>query len=139
MEENIETPIKDDFISEKSIDGNESDSVEKSIEVNDNSDDVKISEIKNLQKEIEDLTKEEEKLDLWINQIKTNFEKLNEDKNFKDYGYVTFDDIKAITLNEDINLIAVKACQGTSVEIPDPEQIHRIFLQTYEVFITIIT
>ena len=125
----IDTSIKSGII-ENDLSLISSDNLSDPIEYND---EASISEIEILQKEIEDLYTEEHKLDGWINEIKTNFEKLNEDKSFKDYGYVTFEDLKALTLGEDINLIAVKATQGTSVEIPDPEQIHRIYLQSYEV------
>ncbi len=93
----------------------------------------KLQEMEFLQREISDLCKEGDKLDQFIHKIKSNFEKLHEDQNFKDFGYVTFDDIKALTSGDEINLIAVKALPGTSVEIPDPEQIHKIYLQTCEV------
>jgi transcription factor E2F3 len=76
---------------------------------------------------------EENKIDSWMENIKLQFEKLTENNEFKDYGYVTFDDIKALTLDEDINLIAIKAPTGTSLEIPDPEQIKSIYTQTFEV------
>lgn len=65
--------------------------------------------------------------------IKNNFEKLTDDKNFSENGYVTFDDIKALTAGEDINLIAIKAPAGTSLEIPDPEQIHNLYLDYLQV------
>lgn len=94
-----------------------------------------IEEIGNLKKEIKELKYEDEKLDKLIDKIKTSFENLNEDKNFKEYGYVTFEDIKSLTKNQNnnVNLIAIKAPSGTSVEIPDPEHIEKIYLQTYEV------
>lgn len=90
-----------------------------------------------LKKEIENLSREEEDIDIWINDMKTVFENLTKDENFKNYGYVTFDDIKSLTNGEDINLIAIKAPAGTSLEIPDPNQIHSIYLQTLEVTIII--
>ncbi len=88
-----------------------------------------------MKKEIKELKYEDDKLDKMIDKIKTSFENLNEDKNFKEYGYVTFDDIKSLTTNHNsnVNLIAIKAPSGTSVEIPDPEHIEKIYFQTYEV------
>ena len=83
--------------------------------------------------EIEKLEKEEENLDYWIESMKSNFEKLTEDADFKQYGYVTFDDIKSLTNGENINLIAIKAPPGTSLDIPDPDMIHNIYLKTKEV------
>jgi hypothetical protein len=86
-----------------------------------------------IEKELNELNMEENNLDSWITNIKNSFEKLTEDRSFKEYGYVTFDDIKALTVGEDINLIAIKAPAGTSLEIPDPDQIQSIYMQTLEV------
>ena len=86
-----------------------------------------------IEKELNELTSEEINLENWIGNIKTSFENLTDDKNFKEYGYVTFDDIKALTIGEDINLIAIKAPAGTSLEIPDPDQIQSIYIQTLDV------
>jgi transcription factor E2F3 len=82
---------------------------------------------------LKDLIEEDKKLDCMIDEIKTSFENLNEDKNFKEFGYVTFDEIQSLTHNQNVNLIAIKAPSGTSVEIPDPEHIEKIYLQTHEV------
>jgi transcription factor E2F3 len=86
-----------------------------------------------IEKEMNELNMEENHLDEWITSIKNSFEKLTEDRSFKEYGYVTFDDIKALTVGEDINLIAIKAPAGTSLEIPDPDQIQNIYMQTLQV------
>jgi transcription factor E2F3 len=83
--------------------------------------------------ELEKLDTEEDYLNSCIEQFKTKFEELTEDPNFKQYGYVTFEDIKSLTNGEEINLIAIKAPTGTSLEIPDPEQINTLYLQTKEV------
>jgi transcription factor E2F3 len=83
--------------------------------------------------ELDRLDKEEKHLDNWIDSLKTNFEKQTDDSEFKQYGYVTFEDIKSLTNGEDINLIAIKAPTGTSLEIPDPEQINALYVQTREV------
>jgi transcription factor E2F3 len=82
---------------------------------------------------LEELNKEGQELDRWIDGIKTKFEKLTEENDFKEYGYVTFEDIKSLTNGEDINLIAIKAPAGTSLEIPDPEQIKNLYEQTKQV------
>jgi len=86
-----------------------------------------------LEKDYQDLINEEVQIDNWIDNIKTQFEKLTENNDFKEYGYVTFDDIKTLTVGEDINLIAIKAPAGTSLEIPDPDQIQSIYSQTFQV------
>ena len=87
----------------------------------------------NLEKDLQELISEENKIDNWMENIKSQLEKLTDNNEFKDYAYVTFDDIKALSLGEDINLIAIKAPPGTSLEIPDPEQIKSIYTQTFEV------
>ncbi len=96
---------------------------------------MEIDEKEILEKEYNELCTEEKNLDQWIDNVKSQFEKLTEDHSFKDFGYVTFDDIKNLTVGEDINLIAIKAPAGTSLEIPDPDQIQNIYLQTLEVLI----
>jgi transcription factor E2F3 len=83
--------------------------------------------------DINKLEKEEEQLDTWIETMKTNFEKLTDDSEFKNYGYVTFEDIKSLTYSENMNLIAIKAPPGTSLDIPDPDMIHDIYIRTKEV------
>jgi transcription factor E2F3 len=83
--------------------------------------------------ELDKLDKEEAQLDTWIDSMKSNFEKLTEDSDFKQYGYVTFEDIKSLTNGENINLIAIKAPPGTSLDIPDPDMIHNIYIKTKEV------
>ncbi len=85
--------------------------------------------------EFDKLDKEEDQLDIWIETMKSNFEKLTEDSDFKQYGYVTFEDIKSLTYGENMNLIAIKAPPGTSLDIPDPDMIHEIYLKTREVCI----
>jgi transcription factor E2F3 len=83
--------------------------------------------------ELDKIERDENQLDIWIESMKTKFEKLIEDSDFKQNGYVTFEDIKSLTNNENINLIAIKAPPGTSLDIPDPEMIHEIYFRTKEV------
>lgn len=89
--------------------------------------------MENLKNELEKLNEEDNQLNNMINTLKSHFEKFSEENDFKKYGYVTFDDIKSLTEGEDVNLIAIKAPVGTSLEIPDPDQIHSIYTQTREV------
>jgi len=86
----------------------------------------------------EKLKNEEENLETMVDSIKNSFEKLTDDKSFNEYGYVTFEDIKALTAGEDKNLIAIKAPAGTSLEIPDPEQIHNLYLEYLQVYLFLI-
>jgi transcription factor E2F3 len=86
-------------------------------------------EYRKLLRDSDDLKKEEEDLENMVDSIKNSFEKLTDDKSFNEYGYVTFEDIKALIAGEDKNLIAIKAPPGTSLEIPDPEQINNLYLE----------
>ena len=95
--------------------------------------DMEYEEKIKLEKEFNELLEEDKKLDQYIELVKSQFEKLTEDTSFKEYGYVTFEDIKNLTIGEDINLIAIKAPAGTSLEIPDPDHIHNIYIETLEV------
>ena len=71
--------------------------------------------------ELENLKKESMLLDNYIEKIKNDFQKLNEQHNTKEYGYVTIEDLKQIVQCDNQNLIAIKAPYGTTIEIPDKE------------------
>jgi hypothetical protein len=73
-----------------------------------------------------------ERLDACLEYTKKQFDIVSEDQNFKEFGYVTYDDIKSIT-KENVNLIAVKAPSGTSLEQPDPDHITRIYDEVQKV------
>lgn len=94
---------------------------------------IEYGEKEHLENEFNELMEEDKNLDQYIEHVKSQFEKLTEDASFKEYGYVTFEDIKNLTIGDDINLIAIKAPAGTSLEIPDPDHIHNIYLETLEV------
>lgn len=82
--------------------------------------------------EFQQLINEEKLLDKWNQQLRGNYETMLEDPKFKEYGYLTYNDIHLLTEGEDINLIAIKAPSGTSIDIPDPENVHKVFTQTTE-------
>jgi hypothetical protein len=85
------------------------------------------------EKQLQELKEENENLDKKINDTKDQFKELAESRDFKEYGYVTFEDIKSLTNGEDINLIAIKAPPGTSLEIPEPEHTKQIYNQAVKV------
>ena len=88
-----------------------------------------LNKIKN---ENNSLETEEMKLNNWINDLKTTNESIQEDSKFKEYGYLTYNDIRLLTQGGDMNLIAIRAPSGTSVEIPDPENVHKVYTETNE-------
>ena len=87
-------------------------------------------EIGKFESEINSLQSEMLLLENWITEIKENHEQLNNDKKFKDFCFLTFDDIKSLTKEEETNLIAIRAPPGTTLEIPDPESVEKVFQQT---------
>src|SRR5690348_11135232 len=64
-------------------------------------------EIDKLNAEIKSLKNEEENLEKWISELKIQHEQLNSEQKYKDYCYLTYNDIKMLTQGEDINLIAI--------------------------------
>ena len=73
-----------------------------------------------------ELKKENEKLDLFLNEINLEFEKLNEKPETKNYAYVTYDDLKNLADNNNNKMIAIKAPIDTSIEIIDNKNIENV-------------
>lgn len=71
--------------------------------------------------EIINLKKENEKLETYIALTQKEFQKMNEIQENKNFSYVTVDDLKLLAKSNSQNLIAIKAPQGTVIEIPDKE------------------
>lgn len=84
--------------------------------------------------ELEYLKIEDIKFDNMINDLKIEFETILCESDFKSYGYVTFNDLKLLTNEENINLLAIKAPLGTRLEVPDPEEINKIYEKTLKVY-----
>jgi hypothetical protein len=85
-------------------------------------------------KELESLEKKEADLEEWHNNLKLSLEKMTEDKEFIEHAYITYDDLKKLSTKEDMNYIAVKAQKGTIIEIPDPENVTKLYNQTINVY-----
>ena len=84
-------------------------------------------------KELESLEKTENDLEEWYLNSKLSLEKMTEEKDFKENSYVTFDELKRLSSREDVNFIAVKAQNGTIIEIPEPENVEKLYNQTLNV------
>ena len=72
-------------------------------------------------------------MDQWHKNLKVSLEKMTEDKDFKEHAYITFDDLKKLSTKEEMNYIAVKAQKGTVIEIPEPENVQKLYNQTIDV------
>jgi hypothetical protein len=63
---------------------------------------------------------------------------------YADFAYLTFDDIKQLSTNPEDTLIAIKAPIGAKIEIPDPDEVAKLYidqgmdvtnLKKYQVFL----
>lgn len=76
----------------------------------------------NIQKQIEALKDQEQKLDLEIQKTRDSLGSLIENQEYKSLLYVTQADIKALPCFSQDTLIAIRAPHGTTLEVPDPDQ-----------------
>ncbi|KAK3136168.1 hypothetical protein QOZ80_5BG0429120 [Eleusine coracana subsp. coracana] len=77
-----------------------------------------------LQADIDALTLQENKLDEQINEMRDKLRELTEDENNQRWLYVTEDDIKTLPCFQNQTLIAIKAPHGTTLEVPDPDEVN---------------
>jgi len=76
------------------------------------------------QADIEALTMQEQNLDERINDMRDRLRELTEDENNQKWLYVTEDDIKSLPSFQNQTLIAIKAPHGTTLEVPDPDEVN---------------
>ena len=92
-----------------------------------------------MEKELEDLCKEEQELDYWIGQMNESLNQLTKDPSYAEHAYATFDDIKSLgnlTDAENETLLAIRAPPGTSLEVPDPETFPPEEKEKYQVYLS---
>ena len=84
----------------------------------------KNSNICNKQKlNIEKLGQEKEMLDGKINIFKDEFNTIAKKVDFAKYSYITTDDLKALSINDKVDLLIIKATKGTVMNIVDKNDI----------------
>ncbi|KAL5574986.1 hypothetical protein UlMin_016685 [Ulmus minor] len=76
-----------------------------------------------LQAEVENLSLEERRLDEQIRDMQEKLRDLSEDENNQKWLFVTEEDIKELPCFQNQTLIAIKAPHGTTLEVPDPEEV----------------
>ncbi|KAK8958528.1 Transcription factor E2FA [Platanthera guangdongensis] len=76
-----------------------------------------------LQVEVENLTLQERHLDASINKMKERIRELSEDENSSKWLYVTAEDINSLPCFQNQTLFAVQAPLGTTLEVPDPDEV----------------
>ncbi|CAD6270490.1 unnamed protein product [Miscanthus lutarioriparius] len=77
-----------------------------------------------LQADIDALTLQERNLDEQISEMRDRLRALTEDENNQKWLYVTEDDIKSLPCFQNQTLIAIKAPHGTTLEVPDPDEVN---------------
>ncbi|KQJ92170.1 hypothetical protein BRADI_4g42050v3 [Brachypodium distachyon] len=77
-----------------------------------------------LQGDIEALTLQEHSVDEQISEMRDKLRELTEDENNQKWLYVTEDDIKSLSCFQNQTLIAIKAPHGTTLEVPDPDEVN---------------
>ncbi|KAK1287729.1 Transcription factor E2FA [Acorus calamus] len=76
-----------------------------------------------LQADVEQLSLEEHAFDSQISEMRDRLREFSEDENNQKWLYVTEDDIKGLPCFENETLIAIKAPHGTTLEVPDPDEV----------------
>ncbi|XXG73466.1 hypothetical protein AAC387_Pa07g2377 [Persea americana] len=75
-----------------------------------------------LKAEVENLSLEEHILDDRIREMRERLRDLSEDENYQKWLYVTGEDIKSLPCFQNDTLMAIKAPDGTTLEVPDPDE-----------------
>ena len=75
----------------------------------------------------EDLEKEKNQLDSEIDKFKAEFNSIAKKAEFAEYGYITLDDIKRLSINKKVDLVLIKATKGTVMNIIDKNDIKQAY------------
>ena len=89
---------------------------------NSNISDSYISNCNKLKLEYEDLKKEDKENDDKLNKYREEFNLLSGRKDFHKYGYITFNDIKNLSKDDNLDFIIIKASKGTVINVIDDEE-----------------
>lgn len=76
--------------------------------------------------ELNNLIRENEKLDSYLQVVQKEIQTLSEQPDWKTYGYITFEDLSCLSKEENLKLIAIKAPPDTIIDIPDKTETNKI-------------
>lgn len=79
---------------------------------------------------IKKLEQEKAQLEEDIRKFKNEFNSIAKKTDFQKYGYVTLDDLKALSMNNKVNLFVIKANKGTVMNILDKNDIKEAYNNT---------
>ena len=75
-----------------------------------------------LKNELKKLKKEDNEIEDILNKFKDEFNILSRKQDFSKYGYITFNDISNLSINEELDFIIIKATKGTVINVIDDEE-----------------
>ena len=81
-----------------------------------------ISSYSQLKQELDELKSQNENIEENLNKYREEFKLISQKNEFPKYGYITFDDITELSLNEKVNFMIIKAPKGTSINVIDDEE-----------------
>ena len=81
-----------------------------------------ISSYSQLKQELDELKSQNENIEENMNKYREEFKLISQKNEFPKYGYITFDDITKLSLNEKVNFMIIKAPKGTSINVIDDEE-----------------
>ena len=75
----------------------------------------------------EQLEKEKNELDNDIEKFKAEFNSIAKKGEFSQYGYITLDDIRRLSINKKVDLVVIKATKGTVMNVIDKNDIKQAY------------
>ena len=81
-----------------------------------------ISSYSQLKQELDELKSQNENIEENMNKYREEFKLISQKNEFPKYGYITFDDITELSLNEKVNFMIIKALKGTYINVIDDEE-----------------
>ena len=81
-----------------------------------------ISNYTELKKELGDLKKQKSTIEDNLNKYREEFKLISQKNEFPKYGYITFDDITDLSINDKVNFMIVKAPKGTLINVIDDDE-----------------
>ena len=88
-----------------------------------------ISNYAQLKKELDDLKSKKNAIDDQLNKYREEFKIISQKNEFPKYGYITFDDITNLSINEKVNFMLIKAPKGTSINVIDDEESRKAYIK----------
>ncbi len=81
-------------------------------------------EMDELRQDMSELDRQEQLIDGYITRMQEMLRELGEHRENADLAYITHEDILSLPSFSGETLIAIKAPPGTTLEVPDPDEVH---------------